>query len=458
MSTRPRTGANLWLAAALSYSAQLISAGVEPYHFLLALCTLFILWLIQARRFGFWDPAAVYVAMSSLYALSPILEVAILGNVLDFDAGRVTFLADASVGYLLAAGIAIAVLRRKPTHAASASIVPSRLALELQTVALICVALYLIYITMIATRYGISIGGIGRAELYADRFVALSITRQVLSIALIYAFALITAARAARLEPLRPVFVWVCTTAALFAASDLLILGDRRVALTTFLAVAPLTLARRIRPLQVFGLALAAVMLLFYSAVRNTPVSDWGSRLDGVNLLVKLSPAAAEFGVVATIVSSIEDLDEFPKDFPSYADAALQLVPRAILPDRPDAPSEWFAWRYYPDYAATGGSFAFSSVVEAVGNLGLIGVPLVGFALGACLVAVMRWRILSAPVGVAFATFVFVFSMRMELASVLRNALFVLSALAILTGVGSVLWFFRMRSARLGSAAAEALS
>lgn len=450
MSTRPIVGTNLWLVAALSYSAQLLSAGAEPYHFLLACCTLFTLWLIQSRRFGFWDPAAIYVAMSSLYALSPILEVAILGNALGFDARRVTLLVDASVGYLLAAGIAIAVLRREPAHVESGRVFPSRLAVELQTVALICVGLYCVYIIMVATRYGLSIGGIARAELYADRFVALSVARQVLSIALIYAFALIKGARAARLEPVRPVFVWVGATALLFTASDLLILGDRRIALTTFLAVAPLILAPRIRPLQLFGLALAAVLLLFYSAVRNTPVSEWGSRLDGVDLLIKLSPAAAEFGVVATIASTIEDLDEFPKDFPSYADAALQLVPRAILPDRPQAPSEWFAWRYYPDYAATGGSFAFSSVVEAVGNLGLIGVPLAGFAVGASLVALMRWRILSAPVGVPFATFVFVFSMRMEFVSVLRNALFVLSAMMVLTGVGSLLWFFRMRSERLG--------
>jgi hypothetical protein len=60
-------------------------------------------------------------------------------------------------------------------------------------------------------------------------------------------------------------------------------------------------------------------------------------------------------------------------------------------------------------------------------------------------------------VGLCFATFVFVFSMRMEFASVLRNALFVLLAMIILTGVASLLRFFRMGNVRPNDAEARAV-
>ena len=193
-----------------------------------------------------------------------------------------------------------------------------------------------------------------------------------------------------------------------------------------------------------------AVALLLYSVVRNAPLSDWSSRFSGVDLLVQLSPAAAEFGVVAVVGGAIEDPYRLPADFPTYGDAFLQLLPRALLPDRPPAPSEWFVWHYFPDYAATGGSVAFSSVVEALGNGGLPGVAFAGLAAGLLLALFARIRVLGAPLGVCFATFVFVFSMRMELAAILRNVVYFAGMMTLFLVAGAVVWAIRVRQARAG--------
>jgi hypothetical protein len=59
------------------------------------------------------------------------------------------------------------------------------------------------------------------------------------------------------------------------------------------------------------------------------------------------------------------------------------------------------------------------------------------------LTAITRVRLLSAPVGVCFATFVFVFSMRMELAVVLRNGMYIVAAMILFLILGAAVWNFQ---------------
>jgi hypothetical protein len=105
-------------------------------------------------------------------------------------------------------------------------------------------------------------------------------------------------------------------------------------------------------------------------------------------------------------------------------DAFAQLLPQSVAGDRPQAPSEWFVWTYYPAIAAVGASFAFNGLVEAIGNGGLIAVVLVGLLTGILVALMARLRLLGSPVGLAAAIFVFAFAMRMEFASVLRNFIY----------------------------------
>jgi hypothetical protein len=435
-----------WLAVLVCFAVQLLAREQELAHVVFSVCALILLWRVLSSSLGFWDPAPLYVAMSSLYVLSPALEVALLGNTLGFDPQRMSFLTDAGVAYLVAAGIAIAVLRRPQTEQPDRASDVQRFTSELETIGAACVALCAIYVVLVASRYGVSVGGIGRAELYADEFVLLSLTRLALVVGLMYALALLYRGRAMRLIGVERMARWLFTAAAVFIFIDLLVLGDRRMGVTLFLAAAPLFLPRRVKPIQLLGLLGVAVLLLLYSVVRNAPPSEWFTRLSSVDLLLNLSPAAAEFGIVAVIGGAVEDPLDLPADFPTYDQAFLQLLPRAILPDRPAAPSEWFVWHYFPDYAATGGSFAFSSVVEALGNGGLVGVVLAGLVAGAVLSLIARVQFLAAPAGVCFATFILVFSMRMELAAILRNAMYVVATMSLFLVLAAAVAAFRNRS------------
>jgi hypothetical protein len=307
-----------WLAVLVCFAVQLLAREQALAHAALSVCTLTLLWRVLSNSLGFWDPAPLYVAMSSLYVLSPALEVAFLGNTLGFDPQRMSFLADTGVAYLIAAGIAIGVLRRSQNDQPRRADELQRLSSELETIATACVALCVIYVVLVASRYGLSVGGIGRADLYADEFLPLSLTRLALVVGLMYALALLYRGRAMRLVGIERVARWLFSATTMFIVIDLLVLGDRRMGVTLFLAAAPLFLPRRVKLLQLLGLMGVAALLLLFSFVRNAPVSEWLTRLSSVDVLMQLSPAAAEFGIVAVIGGAIEDPYDFPADFPTY--------------------------------------------------------------------------------------------------------------------------------------------
>ena len=179
--------------------------------------------------------------------ISPVAEVVLLGNALGFDAERMVYLGNTGTAYLVAAAFAIAIAhfagqRDAPWHAST-----KRLASELETMSAACVALCCVYVTLVVGRYGLSVGGIERAKLYAEEFLLLSLTRLALVIGLLYALALAWQARKLQLNGTRRVALWLYAAAAVFIGMDLLILGDRRMGVTLFLAAAPLVLRRQPR-------------------------------------------------------------------------------------------------------------------------------------------------------------------------------------------------------------------
>src|SRR6185503_15751630 len=108
-------------------------------------------------------------------------------------------------------------------------------------------------------------------------------------VGLMYALALLYRGRALRLAGIERMARWLFSAVAVFIVLDLLVLGDRRMGVTLFLAAAPLFLPCTVKPLQLLGLLGVAVLLLLYSFVRNAPPSEWLTRLSSVDLLVKLT-------------------------------------------------------------------------------------------------------------------------------------------------------------------------
>ena len=439
-----RTGSACLLAALLLFGWEITCAMADAEPWLrLALTTAIIvcLWIGVSRGYGTWHPFTLYLSLSTLYVMSPLVEVGLLGNTFGFDPRRVGLVTDMGVGFLLAATIGFMLVGESsrardvpiPPEGASASPnVPPSTSYPLA----FCTLLVAVYVAMTVSRYGLSIGTLTRAELYSTEFTTLSVVRSVLVAWLGCTAA--TIAIASGTAPLRrqPAFLALLLVLTPYLAGDLLILGDRRLALVAIIGTISLFKRRPLTPGQLLAGAALGISLVFYGFVRNQPPSQWIAILSTADLLRSVNPASQEFGLAALISGAIDNLAQLPSDFPTYLQAIPQLVPRAMLPDRPLAPSEWFVWTYFPILARAGAGFAFNAVIEAQANGGAWALAAVGATTGAAIgfLGKLRWRFV--PIGVPLAIHVFVFSMRMDLASLLRTLLlelFAVGSLIVLT-------------------------
>lgn len=234
--------------------------------------------------------------------------------------------------------------------------------------------------------------------------------------------------------------MWVTPVA--FAAAvaalvsiELLILGDRRLLVSMVLGMACAHGSRRL-PRWALLAALVGVPILFgYGLVRNRPPDEWSTLLDSVDAIDSLRPTNAEFGGFLVVAETMLPLPSIPESFPNYASALLQVIPRAIFPDRPEAPAEWFIRSYFPDLAALGYGYGFNAIVESVANLGDVGPAIIGSIVGAGLAWAGRGRVTAG-----LAAFLAVFLMRLDLASLLRSALLVAVALAAVLVMRLIRW------------------
>lgn len=435
--------AELALSHSLSSLASLVLLGA----------TVFALWKYMAGRYGTWHPTTVYIAVSSLYVFSPLADSVLLGNALQFDIPRMKLLAELGCGFVFAAALGMALVSAE----GRARPLPPQESRErmLLCVVAIAVPLTLVEALMVQQSYGLSIGELTRAELYLHENVLLTLLRNVLVVVLMVALAILRTCRGSETADARRARMMLFGCITLFCLIDLLILGDRRASLVLILGAAALFSPKNLSYGRAAVFALFATLLLVLGLVRNTPVGEWLDVLTSPDALAHLSPAAQEFGSLAIVGGSIEDLWSFPADFPTYADAFAQLLPQAISGTRPAAPSEWFVWTYYPAVARLGASFAFNGVVEAIGNGGIIGMAGVGMLVGVLISLVSRLKFSSASVGVPIALFIFTFSMRMEFASMLRNAIYCVLALVLIAAW--IILFTRRAPGRRANTATRAL-
>ena len=124
----------------------------------------------------------------------------------------------------------------------------------------------------------------------------------------------------------------------------------------------------------VMGGLLVFSLGLIFALVRGG--QDASTQLTGAQLAL-FNPANGEFGGVAITVGDI--IAAVPSSEPyrlgsTITDAVGQLIPRAIWPSRPIAPSQWYVERFYPEFADIGGAYAFSPVAEAYLNFGWVGI------------------------------------------------------------------------------------
>ena len=434
-SAAERQRASGWLlVAALLYAWEMVGAQlgfVLELRFFLDAATILCLWLGVRQAYGVLHPFAIYIFFSSIYIMSPFVEVALLGNQLRLDSVRIALIADMGTGFMLAATVGLLLLGRAPRAHERMPGVGGQPGLVLG----LCGALLTVYWVLVVQRYGLNIGGISRAEQYAEEFTALTFLRSAL-VALLGCAAAAVASEASDLPThRRSSFRWLMFILALYCVGDLLILGDRRLVMMIVVGLVAVLKVKPISATQIAIGVMSLVVLTFYGFVRNHPISEWATILGGVDGVRGLNPAANEFGVMAIIGGSISDLSNLPNDFPTYIHAVPQLLPKVLYPDRPQAPSEWFVWTYFPVLARKGAGFAFSAVIEARANGGVLGIAVVGLLTGMTIGLLSRLRWQHAAIGVPIAIHLFVFSMRMDLTSILRTATIELIAVAAMVVV-----------------------
>lgn len=418
------------LSALLGVVAMRLLDAPMPWRLAAQLASLVLVWRVVVGRYGAYSPAAFYLPVSGLYVLAAVFEVAVFGNRLELDARLMADLADVGIGFLVC--VALGHEASAPPRRAVRAHSPAAARGTGRAMLLICSLLFAASVGMTLQRYGLDIGGLSRAELYADEHVALSLVRGMLALGLGIAAASVVAEEHARRESLVTERRWLLALLAAYALVDLAVLGDRRLPVTSALAVLVALSPRRV-PATRGALAVGAVVVLvLYGFVRNTPPGEWLSIITSGDVLGGLSPAANEFGGLAIIGGAIGDFATLPKDYPTYVDAFLQVMPRALVPNRPESPTEWFMWSYFPALAEIGASFAFNGIVEALANGGLPGVVLAGLTTGALIGLVGRWRVRGAALGAPVSAYIFTFSMRMDFASILRTALVSAMACALL--------------------------
>lgn len=411
-----------YMIAIVAFVSQMCLAVVYPSLSLQLLLGMFAVgcaWRACTERVGSLSAIGLYMVVSGLYVFAALLEVAFFGNTKNLDPKLMGALTDMGTAFLLAAGAGYLLLEkpgpRKDRRAPSS--------LQLQAAMGVCIGLLALSIALTVATTGFAVGSLSRSELYSQNLTFVSVIRVMLTVNLGVVAALLAAHERAAGRAYRGMRIALVGTFAVYTLIDLLILGDRRLALAAILAAAAHFMRKRFTWRQLLIGGVLAIMLFLFGFVRNSPPSTWWYTLTNGVIFEVISPTSTEFGGMAVIGSAIGSFSNQVWGFPGYLDAFVQIMPRALVPDRPLAPTEWFMTVFYPDLAAAGASYAFNQVIEARLNGGLAGLLLVGFATGCAIALLSRWRYLGASVGVSVAIFLFTFSMRMDFASILKLGL-----------------------------------
>ena len=427
------------IVSTLLFLAQLILSVIYPslqLRLLLGIVAIYYTWKAATFRAGSNSPIGLYVLISAIYVFAALTEIAYFGNRMNLDPLLMGTLTDMGVAFLICVVGGYLLLDKAATPRSRAlTVAPMHVTAAIWT----CIFMLFACLTMAVAAVGFSIGGLSRSEIYSQDLSFLGLLRGLLSIGLGISAALLAALEKSdgRTYPLARLQLF--GTLAAYALQDLLIFGDRRLPLVALLPVGVLFLRKRLTWKQISIGAAVAVVLFTYGFVRNTPPETWWATLASGEIFDVISPASTEFGGLAIIGQTIGGFTGKFWNFPPYIDAFFQIVPRAILPDRPLAPTEWFMDTFFPALSAAGASYAFNQVIEARLNAGILGVVAVGLITGALMSLASRLRYRGAPIGIPLVIYIFAFSMRMDFASILRTAVIAFLGAGVVLAVAAIL-------------------
>jgi len=393
----------------------IVMLGMGPFAQLACFATLLgLVTIVLMRKCGLWDSRTLFFAVSSMYILAGPVDVLLVHEPSELDVGA-TFAA-MQLGLLFVFASAVPMFgssERAFVHSPR-----SGLPLSWNAAAVLAAGAVVAFLAAIAVGPGFEIGSITRAEVGSAQAWYFALLRFGLYLLFLYLAVCIGTGSAPSWRASSVAVACLLFSLAAFLIVELLVLGDRRMFVMTAAGAAVALFPRQTRVSHLLiGLA-AGALLLLYSLVRNQPFDAWLDIISAAELSTVAAPRNVEFGAYALVADTLIS-DFAPAEFPSYLHALPQLVPGFVLESRPEAPSQWFARTYFPEIAAEGGALAFNFVLEAYLNAGLIGVMLVGGVVGVLLqiAASGRYRRWLNPL----AAMTFVFLLRLDLVSLLRN-------------------------------------
>lgn len=242
--------------------------------------------------------------------------------------------------------------------------------LSLNTVFLFYSIIVFVYISMVAMLFSLDIGAVSRADIYKSKSTLFDVYKLfIYSFSVFYIWFIVCIEQ----KKGKGLVFWLLPLL-LFSATDVLILGDRKLVIVLLLICAfAINVQKRISPIYIgYGFVFGLLMWV-YGYLRNTSFSEWGAILGGLDYGAAFSPDKSEFGAFSIIWNDYFSRYSSVQMRPTYLETFAQIVPTFIFPSRPISPSVNFVKEFYPDIYSSGGGLAFNSILESMMNFNIFG-------------------------------------------------------------------------------------
>ena len=370
----------LYLAFSLSLESTLLgTVGTATSVIILAGASV----VITGYRFGAFSPICMIYASSSLYMLSPAIGyLTVPENALVEPAVYFSVALPLSLAYSVFLLLAYDWFKQKNSNVAE-----TRGALPTQSRMLQVAAAAIIgsgvYFASVVLDLGVMVGDISRGE----QMIGISTTTQVIIYLAIagplYGLGLCVEASRRGTPYSRVTVMLFLLAAVIFAYPNLLILGDRRIFLSTIAALLSVMAIGRRKTVLILTLIIPLFFIFsLYSGFRGAPIDQWVDRYYAMDMWSLVDPSQGEFGGWGRIAQDVLTQPFSAVYRPTILEAPFSVTPKMLLPDRPIAPSLWYVQTFDPNTAARGGAWAFSIVVESYMNLWIFGPVLLGILFG----------------------------------------------------------------------------
>lgn len=365
-------------------------------------------------------PLYLTLAISILYGFAPLVDIAFLDHISALEENTY-YEVMLPILYLFCSGLVLAnvfnIIRyaEKPTaETNSIATVGHNIVLPLGF--LLATTLYFGVTTF--SNYGLIVGTFTRAEIYSANNLAPQIARYGTAIGTIYIFNLL---RCSKERGWKKILIMAILSFSflIFLYANIFVLGDRRIFISLLLAVLLSFWSQLKSSYKLIWFIPVSITLWIYSFLRDSGTEMWLNIVENLDLRIVFNPANGEFGAWIRIAQDILSRPFTDIFRPSILTAPLSLIPSSLYPDRPFGSALWYVNEYDPATASKGGAWAFSLPIEGYMNLWFLGPFLFGLAIGLIIIFLSS----RGPEYVMLSTFVFAFSFRADLVSLLQTFL-----------------------------------